>query len=408
MQNRSIVVFLMMMAAEVLLLRLALPSIAPNATRSEAAGPAPRWPDGRANLGAPPGEKGVWTPTGIVQLAINPKSVNPANPNTHLPNNIKIEDVPFQPWARDLFIYRQRNFMKDDPMFLDCKPQGGPRIYHVPYGIQFLEERERIQQLRQRSDETIFALFRRPFAPVARDAEYLEASLRLRGALGLDELYARQRVTSVLVIAGAETRRLRTLARNASAFAPVVFASSSPPTRIQGVGITAIRESEHLAELVSESDCVLMDGLVDDNGVVSQQTRGLLLVDVARGTSAVDPALLRRGDVFFCNSEQHRRDFIRAARTHSNGDVERRVLVLPDEDGPQKAILREVLREPWRWQRDGDAPGKVAIPEDLQLLLRTWREQYTRAARSRHLARALWRRLPAVVQKMVHRLVWRP
>jgi hypothetical protein len=28
-------------------------------------------------------------------------------------------------------------------MFTDCKPQAGPRIYQVPYGIQFLEERER-------------------------------------------------------------------------------------------------------------------------------------------------------------------------------------------------------------------------------------------------------------------------
>ena len=30
--------------------------------------------------------------------------------------------APFQPWARDLFAYRQRTFLKDDPMSLQCYP----------------------------------------------------------------------------------------------------------------------------------------------------------------------------------------------------------------------------------------------------------------------------------------------
>ena len=50
--------------------------------------PAPRWPDGRVNLGAAPGHKGYWElrpgfagrPTGT---------------------------VPFQPWAKELYDYRQ-------------------------------------------------------------------------------------------------------------------------------------------------------------------------------------------------------------------------------------------------------------------------------------------------------------
>src|SRR5215472_2576571 len=69
--------------------------------------PTPRMPDGRVNLGAPPGEVGLWAPAGIVQLSVNPTSVNRAGATTHLPNNIKVEDVPFQDWARALHDYRE-------------------------------------------------------------------------------------------------------------------------------------------------------------------------------------------------------------------------------------------------------------------------------------------------------------
>jgi hypothetical protein len=90
------------------------------------------------NLGPPPGEKGLWTPTGIVQLSINPKSVNRANPNSHLPDNIRIEDVPFQPWARALHASRQANFERDEP-HTRCKASGGPRQFITPYGVEFVD-----------------------------------------------------------------------------------------------------------------------------------------------------------------------------------------------------------------------------------------------------------------------------
>src|SRR5438477_9620269 len=77
--------------------------------------PTPHWPDGRLNLGAPPGEKGLWAPVGIVQVSVNAKAVNRAGANTHLPDNIKIEDVPFQPWARALHEAREAAFESDEP-----------------------------------------------------------------------------------------------------------------------------------------------------------------------------------------------------------------------------------------------------------------------------------------------------
>src|SRR5436309_11977535 len=100
--------------------------------------PTPHWPDGRVNLGPPPGEKGLWTPGGIVQLSLNPKSVNRASPNSHLPGNITLEAVPFQPWARALHAARQANFERDEP-HTRCKASGGPREIITPYGVDFAD-----------------------------------------------------------------------------------------------------------------------------------------------------------------------------------------------------------------------------------------------------------------------------
>jgi len=103
--------------------------------------PTPRWPDGRLNLGAPPGETGLWAPAGIIQVSVNPNSVNRAGAATHLPNNIKIEDVPFQPWARALHAAREAAYESDEP-HTRCKPSGGPRQFITPYGVEFVEMTE--------------------------------------------------------------------------------------------------------------------------------------------------------------------------------------------------------------------------------------------------------------------------
>ena len=96
----------------VLLVSATTLSISPTAQRRGGAPPlvsrpTPHWPDGRVNLGPSPGEKGLWTPPGIVQLSLNPNSVNRANPTSHLPDNITLQAVPFQPWARALHAARQ-------------------------------------------------------------------------------------------------------------------------------------------------------------------------------------------------------------------------------------------------------------------------------------------------------------
>src|SRR5580658_11046168 len=68
--------------------------------------PTPRWPDGRVNLGSAPGHKGYWElrpnfagrPTGA---------------------------VPFQPWAKELYNYRQASQKTTQPPYIDCKASPG-------------------------------------------------------------------------------------------------------------------------------------------------------------------------------------------------------------------------------------------------------------------------------------------
>lgn len=104
--------------------------------------PTPRWPDGQPRLGPPSGQVGgYWDFPSKSSLVED--GVDVAMDRFGLLENLDDVDkvAPFQQWARDLYEYRQRNFLKDDPMFLDCKTQAGPRIYQRPYGIVFLEER---------------------------------------------------------------------------------------------------------------------------------------------------------------------------------------------------------------------------------------------------------------------------
>jgi len=54
---------------------------------------------------------------------------------------LKVADVPFQPWAKALYQYRQTETTKDDP-HVRCKASGGPRMFHTPYGFEFLEHPE--------------------------------------------------------------------------------------------------------------------------------------------------------------------------------------------------------------------------------------------------------------------------
>ena len=111
------------------------------ATNTATARPTPRWPDGKPRLGPVPGETGYWarpSSSGLKESGVNV----PMDEYGLLKNvNDAAKVAPFQPWARDLYVLRQTTFLKDDPMFLECYPPGALRQFQMPFGIQFLEDK---------------------------------------------------------------------------------------------------------------------------------------------------------------------------------------------------------------------------------------------------------------------------
>jgi hypothetical protein len=75
--------------------------------------PAPRWPDGRINLGATADAKGYW-------------EVRPG-----LGGGPRAADVPFQDWSRALSQYRSSR-VDFYPPLVHCKPAIGPSFFNAP------------------------------------------------------------------------------------------------------------------------------------------------------------------------------------------------------------------------------------------------------------------------------------
>jgi hypothetical protein len=106
--------------------------------------PTPRWPDGHPALGAlPGGADGYWTNPSKTYLQEDGADVK-MDAWGALAN---IEDAPkvapMQPWALGVYKNRQQRQLRDDPMFINCKPPGGTRQYQSRLGIQFMEDRQR-------------------------------------------------------------------------------------------------------------------------------------------------------------------------------------------------------------------------------------------------------------------------
>jgi len=81
--------------------------------------PVPRWADGHPNLGSAPGKKGFWE--------IRPGAAGVPRPDT----------IPFQPWAKAVYEYRQATNTQDSPL-VDCKASSGPSFMNAP-GFEIVE-----------------------------------------------------------------------------------------------------------------------------------------------------------------------------------------------------------------------------------------------------------------------------
>ncbi len=107
-----------------------------------AVAPAPRWPDGQIRLGPAPGQKGYWGAASASGLVERTGAAVPMNDEGLLRNMADADRVaPFLPWAKAVYLYRQRNLLKDDPLNR-CLPPGGPRLFQIPHGFQFIEQSE--------------------------------------------------------------------------------------------------------------------------------------------------------------------------------------------------------------------------------------------------------------------------
>src|SRR5262245_54960751 len=115
----------------------------PASARANTPSAPPRWPDGHPRLGGLPDQTGYWASPRGALLAESGVKVQ-SDEHVLLRNIADAPKVaPFQKWALDLYTLRQRNFLKDDPMFLFCKPPGGPRQFQTPYGVQLVEDQQR-------------------------------------------------------------------------------------------------------------------------------------------------------------------------------------------------------------------------------------------------------------------------
>jgi Family of unknown function (DUF6152) len=104
--------------------------------------PAPKWPDGQVRLGPASGQKGYWTAVGAKALVESTAANVRLNDEGLLMNLADADRVaPMLPWAKAVYLHRQRTLLKDDPI-TRCMPPGGPRIFQMPNGVQFIEQRE--------------------------------------------------------------------------------------------------------------------------------------------------------------------------------------------------------------------------------------------------------------------------
>ena len=105
------------------------------------AGAAPRWPDGQVRLGPPAGRKGYWGAASLTTMIESGSKVS-VRADGLLANLSDADRVaPFQPWSKAVYLHRQRTLLKDDPA-ARCLPSGGPRQFHTPNGLQFVEQRD--------------------------------------------------------------------------------------------------------------------------------------------------------------------------------------------------------------------------------------------------------------------------
>jgi hypothetical protein len=87
------------------------------------------------NWGPPVGETGLWNVAGGTFARPDPAPGAAVNPNDALSGKPTLSQIPFQPWARAIYDYRQENQLEP---YTRCKPSGAFRQVATAYGTQFV------------------------------------------------------------------------------------------------------------------------------------------------------------------------------------------------------------------------------------------------------------------------------
>jgi hypothetical protein len=120
---------------------MALVAIGQENRPSEKPAPAPRWPDGRISLSGSPTDIGNWEGPANGTIFFEIVDGKKITPTSSFPTNLSFPDVPFQPWAKELYLKRLASLQAGDP-HTRCKPSPGPRMFHTPYGIEIVDSPE--------------------------------------------------------------------------------------------------------------------------------------------------------------------------------------------------------------------------------------------------------------------------
>jgi GT2 family glycosyltransferase len=238
-----------------------------------------------------------------------------------------------------------------------------------------LAKRVRVQALRRRSDDEIFALFRRPFRPIYAERSYLEGSAALARAFGIVDRFPDRRLARLLYV-GAGGRDAG-FVRSVGGVVPVVEATG-----------------EALEALVRECDVVLVEAGAPYAAEAARLAKAErpLVVDLVDREPPDGLELAREADLLLCKSRQAREAWT-AATAHE-------VHAVPGDD-PSDPLrpLRLLVEEPRRF---GFPPTTT---EDLQVLASVWRTPPEPEERRRSaLAHRAAERLPQPLRRRLARL----
>jgi hypothetical protein len=130
---RALLTMAVMLTATVPVLAQGQP---PGAGSQEPPRPAPRWPDGRISLSGTPDEPGNWEGSANATLFFDIVKGKKVTPASSLPTNKTVDEIPFLPGFKEKYLSRASQ--AEDP-HTRCKPSGGSRFWHTPYGIEIID-----------------------------------------------------------------------------------------------------------------------------------------------------------------------------------------------------------------------------------------------------------------------------